>query len=200
MSSPHWRYYPGISLMRLRRTTGYLSQGSRCLGRASNRSPPEYKSEVLTFEPTCSVLQNTYRGCLSHIRQVIWYALGSYKNNLCHLPMYPLLPHTHTHTTSNSVYIYSAFQFITFLFDSMPISTSSFCLGLWHQTYGRWKLGGGSSERMVKRSKTLLRGCHTFSTQSYGRKVLCVQQHLRYAYFCSHCMFKIRSSNFIMIT
>jgi hypothetical protein len=58
-----WRYYPGISLEKLRKTTNNFSQYSRYPGRDLNKGPPEYEAGVLTSQPrrvvrpltTCSV-------------------------------------------------------------------------------------------------------------------------------------------------
>jgi hypothetical protein len=47
-SWPNLRYYSGICLEELRKTTNTLSQGSRSLGRDLNSRPPEYKAGVLT--------------------------------------------------------------------------------------------------------------------------------------------------------
>jgi hypothetical protein len=48
----------GHCLKELRKTTINLSKDSRCIGRYSNRIPPDYKSEVLS-------LQQTYSECAS---------------------------------------------------------------------------------------------------------------------------------------
>jgi hypothetical protein len=42
------RYYRGICLEELRKTTRNLSQDGRCLGRGFNPGPPEYETGVLT--------------------------------------------------------------------------------------------------------------------------------------------------------
>jgi hypothetical protein len=54
-SWPNLRYYPGIRLGGLRKTTKNLSQGSRSPGRDLNPGPPEYEAGVLTTRPRRSV-------------------------------------------------------------------------------------------------------------------------------------------------
>jgi hypothetical protein len=39
------RYYPGIGLEELTKTTKYLSHDSQCSGRDSNTAPPDYESK-----------------------------------------------------------------------------------------------------------------------------------------------------------
>jgi hypothetical protein len=53
---PNLRYYPGIYLEGLRKTTKTLSQGSRSSGLDLNSQPPEYEVAVLTTRPRRSVL------------------------------------------------------------------------------------------------------------------------------------------------
>jgi hypothetical protein len=48
-------FYPGICLQGLRESRKNLSQSTRCSRRDSNRAPPEFKSERLPLEPTCSL-------------------------------------------------------------------------------------------------------------------------------------------------
>jgi hypothetical protein len=62
---PNLRYYPSIYLERLRKTTKTLSQDTRCPGRDSSPSTPEYETGVLTswlWRPVnynkCSYLHN----------------------------------------------------------------------------------------------------------------------------------------------
>jgi hypothetical protein len=50
-SWPNLRYYPGIRVVRLRKTTKPMSQGSRSPGRDLNPGPPEYEAVVLTTKP-----------------------------------------------------------------------------------------------------------------------------------------------------
>jgi hypothetical protein len=54
-SWPDWRYYPGICLERLRKTTKNLSQDIPSMGRDLNAGPPEYEVGVLTNRPRLSV-------------------------------------------------------------------------------------------------------------------------------------------------
>jgi hypothetical protein len=49
------RYYPGICLKGLGKTTKHLSQNSWRSGQDSNSVPPEYKSEALSLDHTSSV-------------------------------------------------------------------------------------------------------------------------------------------------
>jgi hypothetical protein len=55
------RYYLGIRLEELRKTTGNISQESRCPGRDSNQVPPEHKSDALPLEPTCTAKTYIYQ-------------------------------------------------------------------------------------------------------------------------------------------
>jgi hypothetical protein len=52
---PNFRYYLGICLEGLRKTTKNLSQVSRSPGRDLNPGPPEYEAGVLTTRPRRSV-------------------------------------------------------------------------------------------------------------------------------------------------
>jgi hypothetical protein len=45
------RYYPGICLEGLRKTTKNLSQDSQSLGQDLNPGPPKYNAGVLTTQP-----------------------------------------------------------------------------------------------------------------------------------------------------
>jgi hypothetical protein len=45
---PNLKYYPGIRLEGLRKTTENLIHDSRCPGRDLNPGPPEYEAGVLT--------------------------------------------------------------------------------------------------------------------------------------------------------
>jgi hypothetical protein len=53
------RYYPGISLEGLRKTTNKPPLGSRSSGRDLNTGPPEYDAGMLTTRPRRSVDWNT---------------------------------------------------------------------------------------------------------------------------------------------
>jgi hypothetical protein len=55
-SWPNLRYYPGIFLKRLRKTTKNFSQDSRSPGREMNPGPLEYEAGMLTIRPRRSVL------------------------------------------------------------------------------------------------------------------------------------------------
>lgn len=59
-SWPKSRYYPYMCLQELRRTTGNLNQASRCPGRDSNRSFPEYHFKLL---PLCQPARCIFRSC-----------------------------------------------------------------------------------------------------------------------------------------
>jgi hypothetical protein len=50
------RYYPGISLQGLKKTTNYLDQDSRSPGPGLNPKPSEYEAVVLNTLPRRSVL------------------------------------------------------------------------------------------------------------------------------------------------
>jgi hypothetical protein len=50
-SWPNLRYYSGICLEGLRKTTKNLSQDSRSPGRDLDPGPPEYEAGVLTTRP-----------------------------------------------------------------------------------------------------------------------------------------------------
>jgi hypothetical protein len=54
------RYYPGICLVRVRKTTTNLSQDSRSLGRDLNPGPPEYEAGALIILPQRSDLQMSW--------------------------------------------------------------------------------------------------------------------------------------------
>ena len=47
------------NLEEMRKATDNLSENIRRQSRASNRTPPEYKSQALVIEPACSVQSNT---------------------------------------------------------------------------------------------------------------------------------------------
>jgi hypothetical protein len=49
------RHYSDIHLKELWKITKNFTQVSRCPGRVSNLSPPEYMTEALPLEPICSV-------------------------------------------------------------------------------------------------------------------------------------------------
>jgi hypothetical protein len=49
------RYYPGVCLKGLRKTTKTLSQDNRSPGRGLYPGPPEYEVGVLTTQPRLSV-------------------------------------------------------------------------------------------------------------------------------------------------
>jgi hypothetical protein len=50
------RYYPGVCLEGLKKTTKSLSQDSRSLGRDLKPGPPEYEAQMLNTRPRSSVL------------------------------------------------------------------------------------------------------------------------------------------------
>jgi hypothetical protein len=52
---PILKYYPGICLEGLRKTSKDIGQDSRCPGSDSNQASPEYMSEASPLEPNCSV-------------------------------------------------------------------------------------------------------------------------------------------------
>jgi hypothetical protein len=52
------RYYPGIRMEELRKTTKMLSQDSQFLGRGLNPGHPVYEAGVLTTRPQRSVRLN----------------------------------------------------------------------------------------------------------------------------------------------
>jgi hypothetical protein len=56
------RYYPGIRLEGLRKTTRNLNQDSRSLGPRIEPGPPEYEAGVLTTHTRRSVLSSQRRG------------------------------------------------------------------------------------------------------------------------------------------
>jgi hypothetical protein len=55
-SGPNLRYYPGICLEGLRKTTEDLSKYIWSLGQDFNPGPPEYEAGELTAQPQCSVV------------------------------------------------------------------------------------------------------------------------------------------------
>jgi hypothetical protein len=62
-SWPDVRYFPGICLEGVRKTTKYLSQDNRSLGRDLNLGPPEYEAGVLTTQPLRSVTLHKIQNC-----------------------------------------------------------------------------------------------------------------------------------------
>jgi hypothetical protein len=53
---PNLRYYPGICLEGLRKTTDNRSQNSWYPDQDTNQAPPECKSKALLLQPICLIL------------------------------------------------------------------------------------------------------------------------------------------------
>jgi hypothetical protein len=72
------RYYHGIYLEELKKTTKNLSQDSRCLGRDSNRDPPEYMSEALPLELCLNLLPFCYYTDEVAVHYCHYYSINTY--------------------------------------------------------------------------------------------------------------------------
>jgi hypothetical protein len=68
-SWPNSKYYPGICLHELSETIK-KSGDSRCLGRDSNRSPAEYKSEALPVVRVCSFISVILLGLTAEMKRL----------------------------------------------------------------------------------------------------------------------------------
>jgi hypothetical protein len=74
------KYYLGNCLEDLRKTTSTkdISQDSRCRGRDSNRSPPEYKAKALPLQPTFSVKDM----CVRAVKTAVFFCVLSTMNKV----------------------------------------------------------------------------------------------------------------------